>query len=95
MANTTRLVKVFIADTEERIPLEQRILYIGNEKVTDSTDQELFYEIAIKEILDKHNATRSKILDRKAQEKFGRDIFLEPAKIRDLKMVVVTLAEFK
>lgn len=89
-----RIVKVFIADPNENVPLEKRVLYSGDEKLTDLTDQELFFEVPITEILVEHNHYRKTLVDKKQAEKFGRDIFLEPARIRDLKMVVVAVAQF-
>lgn len=93
MANQSkrRLVQVLIVDPNENIPLEQCLLYRGEQKLTDATDQELFFELDIKDILAKHNEARIKIVDKKVKE---RTEYLEPAKIRDLKMVVVTVAEF-
>lgn len=88
---TRRLVQVFIADPDENVPLEQSLLYSGDQKLTDATDQELFFEIDIKSILDKHNSSRVKIINKKVKE---RTEHLEPAKIRDLKMVVVNVASF-
>lgn len=91
MAATRRLVKVVIVDPNENIPLDQCLLYSGEEKLTDATDQELFFEIDIKDILAKHNEKRGKIVDKKVKERVE---YLEPAKIRDLKMVVVNVASF-
>lgn len=93
MANTPtrRLVQVFIADPDVNVPLDQSMLYSGDQKLTDATDQELYFEIDMKSILDKHNAARVKILNKKVKE---REEFLEPVKIRDLKMVVVNVAQF-
>lgn len=92
--SNARIVKVFIADSNENLPLASRVLHSGDEQLTDLTDQELFFEVPIAEILAKHNETRKTTVDKKQAEKFGRDIFLEPARIRDLKMVVVTVAQF-
>ncbi len=88
---TRRLVQVIIVDPNDNIPLDQCLLYNGIPKLTDATDQELFYEIEIKDLLAKHNEKRVKIVDKKVKE---RTEHLEPAKIRDLKMVVVTIASF-
>ncbi len=88
---TRRLVQVIIVDPNDNIPLDQCLLYNGTPKLTDATDQELFYEIEIKDLLAKHNEKRIKIVDKKVKE---RTEHLEPAKIRDLKMVVVTIASF-
>ena len=89
-----RVVKVYVADPHKDVPLKDSLLYSGEEKMTDLTDQELFYEINIKEILDKHNEARVKMLDKDASKKAGKDIFLEPAKIRELVMTVVDVAVF-
>ncbi len=86
-----RLVQVFIADPEENVPLERSLLYSGEQKLTDATDQELFFEIDIKSVLEKHNEVRIKFVNKKVKE---RTEYLEPAKIRDLKMVVVNVATF-
>lgn len=90
-AATRRLVKVVIVDPNENIPLDQCALYNGAEKITDATDQELFFEIDINNLLTKHNEARVKLIDKKVKE---RTEYLEPAKIRDLKMVVVNIASF-
>lgn len=86
-----RLVKVVIIDPDDRIPLEKCILYNGSEKLTDLTDQELFFEIDIRDILHGHNEIRKKLTDKTVKE---RTEFLEPVKVRDLRMVVVTVASF-
>ena len=86
-----RLVKVIIVDPNENIPLADCVLYSGEEKLTDATDQELFFEVDIKQLLDAHNAKRTKVIDKKVKE---RTEHLEPAKIRELKMVVVNIASF-
>ena len=92
--SNARIVKVFIADSNDNLPLDKRVLHTGAEQLTDLTDQELFFEVPIAELLAKHNTVRAATVDKKQAEKFGRDIFLEPARIRDLKMVVVTVAAF-
>lgn len=92
--STARIVKVYIADPNENLSLSDRVLYSGDEQLTDSTDQELFFETPIKELLAKHNELRLHTIDKKASEKSGRDVLLEAVRIRDLKMVVVTVASF-
>lgn len=91
---TMRIVKVFIVDANENIPLEQRVLYRGDEKLTDLTDQELFFEIGIQPLLAAHNQMRITVLDRKASTAMGKPVHLEPVRIRDLKMNVVEVAKF-
>jgi hypothetical protein len=92
--NMRRIVQVFIADTDENLPLNKSVLYQGAQKLTDMNDQELYFEIPIVDLLAKHNESRVKTLDKSATRKHGKDIFLEEAKIRDLKMVVVNVATF-
>lgn len=94
MANTTRIIKIFVADADENLPLDKRLIFTGEEKLTDCTDQELFFEVPINELLTKHNDFRKTVSDKKASEKFGREVKLEPVRIRDLKMTVVTIASF-
>lgn len=89
---STRLVKVFIVDPNVNLPLESRLLYNGEEKITDLTDQELFFEIDINGLLTKHNETRIKTEDKKANK--DKPVYLEAARVRDLKMQVVVLAQF-
>jgi hypothetical protein len=86
---TRRVVQVFVADPNENIPLDDCLLYKGPVKVTDATDQELFFELDIKEMLATHNIKRTMLLDKKVKDRTEN---LEPAKVRDLKMVVVTVA---
>jgi len=88
---TRRIVQVYIADPCEDVPLKDAILYTGEQKMTDLTDQELFFEIDIKGVLEAHNAKRTKLVNKKVKD---RTEYLEPAKVRDLKMVVVTVAGF-
>jgi len=95
MATTNRrIVQVFIADPNENVPLEKSILYTGSQKLTDLTDTELFFEVPMSEILKTHNEMRVQQLDKEATKRAGKDILLDPVKIRDLKMVVVTVASF-
>lgn len=86
-----RVVQVYIADPDENVPLDQALLYTGPSKLTDLTDQELFFELDIKQMLDAHNAKRTTLVNKKVKE---RTEYLEPARVRDLKMVVVNVATF-
>lgn len=92
--STRRIVQVFIADANENIPLEKSLLYQDEKPfLTDLTDQELFFEIDIKSILDKHNEYRITVKDKDESTKDNPE-YLEKAKIRDLKMTVVNVASF-
>jgi hypothetical protein len=91
MASQRRLVQVVIVDPDENVPIEQCLLHHGEPKLTDATDQELFFEIDIKRLLDAHNEKRVKLTNKKVKERVEQ---LEPAKIRDLRMAVVEIARF-
>lgn len=86
-----RIVQVYIADPSDDVPLADAILYTGEQKMTDLTDQELFFEIDIRALLEAHNTKRTQIINKKIKD---RTEYLEPAKVRDLKMVVVDVASF-
>lgn len=86
-----RMVRVLIVDPDEDVPVEKSVLHDGKEQLTDLTDQELFFEVDLKEALTKHNEYRQTIVDKTVKD---RTEHLEAIRIRDLKMLVVTLAEF-
>lgn len=88
-----RIVRVYIADTNKYIPVDKRIIYSGAEQITNLDDQELFFEIDVKKLLDKHNEFRGTIRN-KAESTKDTIVYLEPARIRDLKMIVVDIAKF-
>lgn len=83
-----RIVQVFVCDPDDNIPLDKALLYKGDPKFTDSTDQELFFEIDIKTILDAHNEFRTTLTKKNSEKK------LDAIRVRDLKMVVVNVAQF-
>jgi len=90
---TRRLVQVVIADPDRRVRPEIALIYQGPAMFTDATDQELFFELDIMSKLAAYNNERTKIPDKTLSTK-DREVFLEPAKIRDLKMIVVNIATF-
>ena len=85
-----RVVQVIVADPNENVPLKDCLLYEGKVHLTDLTDQELYFELDIKNMLAKHNEKRVKFVDKKVKDRVE---YLEPAKVRDLKMIVVTVAQ--
>ena len=84
-----RKVQQFLTDPDDNIPLESRVLYEGDVFLTDESDQELIYRVPVQEILTKHNEYRVTVRDRRYKDK---EVFLEPARIRDLRLTTVTLA---
>lgn len=91
MARKLRIVQVFIVDPNENVSLEDCLLYKGEAKMTDLENNELFFELDIKDILAKHNEKRIKMVNKLIKDRVE---YLEPAKIRDLKMNVVDIATF-
>lgn len=86
-----RLIQIFIADPDENVPLDHCLLYSGEQKLTDLTDQELFFEVDVRSLLESHNAKRVNLVNKAVKERTEN---LEPARVRDLKMTVVTIAQF-
>lgn len=89
-----RIVRIFIVDVDENLPLNKRILHQTEEQLTDLTDTELFMTLGIGDKLAAHNTVRAATLDKKASTKAGKDVFLEPIRIRDLRMFVSAIASF-
>lgn len=89
-----RVVQVFIADPHPDVPMDKALLYKGEPTFTDSTDQELYFELPVAALLARHNEQRVLLLDKEATRKSGREVRLEPARVRDLKMAVVVIAQF-
>jgi hypothetical protein len=87
-----RLVRVIIADPHPDIPLNKALLHNGEEQFTDATDSELFFEVPIQELLKQHNDKVRSMAKNSAVK--DRTEYLPPARIRDLKMTVITIASF-
>jgi len=91
----TRLVKVFVVDPDASLKVVDRMIYRGEEQLTDKNDQELFFDIDMSKLLASHNEIREKTKDKKVKPAAdGTITYLEPARIRDLRMQVVVLAQF-
>jgi hypothetical protein len=104
-----RIIKVYVVDPNSNVPMDKCILYQSNEYLTDLTDQEIFFGLKfyhpkrtiidvptlnIEDFLKEYNRDRIKFLDKKLSRETGRDVYLEPVKIRELKMVIVNIATF-
>lgn len=88
LMTANRIVQIYIADTYDSIPLDKRLIYEGKSFFTDLTDQELFFALDVNGILTAHNEYRVTVRDKKIKDRVE---MLEPARVRDLKMVVVTV----
>lgn len=94
MLNQPRIVRIYIVDLDENLTLPDRLIFTSPETFTDATDTELFYDIDIKDLLAKHNEKRVKTLDKEATRDKGKDVFLEPVRVRDLYMTVSNIVVF-
>lgn len=90
--NIRRMVQMYVVDPDEQVPLDKSTLYKCDPFLTDLTDQELWYGINLPNLLKGHNDYRITLVNKKVKE---RTEFLEVIRIKDLSMLVVTLAEFK
>lgn len=88
-----RVVRVFLVDPDERVPLDKRILHRTEEMTTDAVDQELFHEIPVVQLLKEHNELRRSIKWKEEGSK-GDAEPLKEIRIRDLVMSVTTVASF-
>lgn len=85
-----RLVRVIIADPDENVPVANALLHDSGEIFTDKTDQELFFDVALADLLKQHNERRITFRDKSIKD---REQMLEEARIRDLTMVVIDIAD--
>jgi len=89
--NTRRIVQIYVADPDDQVPLDKALLYKGDPFLTDLTDQELWYGIGLPDLLKTHNDYRITVVNKKVKERTEN---LETIRIKDLSMLVVTLAQF-
>jgi hypothetical protein len=82
-----------VVDPNENVPMEDSIMW-QKECLTDETDVELLQQIGMVEILAKHNSKRVSILDKTRSIAAEKDIYLEPAKLRDVVSRVITVVIF-
>lgn len=85
-----RKVQQFLTDPDDNLPLDKRVLFEGEVFLTDETDAELIYRVPVQELLAKHNEYRVTVREKKFKDK---EVLLEPAKIRDLRLTTVTIAQ--
>lgn len=90
-----RIVEVYVVDPHEDVKPEDSLIWKDQDRsVTDLSDEEIWFEFAaeIAEALREHNEKRTRI---PVKDWEGREPkYLEPARIRDVTMTVVTVAEF-
>jgi hypothetical protein len=92
-----RVVRIFLVDPDERIPAERRVLFRSDEMTTDATDQELFFDIPVNNLLREHNTTTRATTkwEEKTADGVRERTGLKEVRIRDLVMSVTTIAAFE
>jgi len=86
-----RLVRVFIVDPNQSVPIERSVLYDGKEFWTDLDDQDLILQIDLPNLLKTHNVYRTTLPDLYAQRTAGATCNLEAATVMDIKTGIMTL----
>jgi hypothetical protein len=81
MTSARRIVQIYVVDPDEAVPVDRALLYQDGPRLTDATDDELRYGLNLPALLEKHNAYRV-------------ESGLEPARIRDIKIEIATIAKF-
>jgi hypothetical protein len=81
MTTVRRIVQIYVVDPDEAVPVDKALLHHDGPRLTDATDDELRYELNLPALLEKHNAYRA-------------ELELEPARIRDVKIEIVTMVRF-
>lgn len=90
-----RVVRVFLVDPDERVPVDQRMLHKSDEMITDATDDELFFKIPVQTLIDDHNKLRNSVeWEENGPAGVRRVVGLKPIQIRDLSMQVTVIAAF-
>lgn len=89
-----RLVEVFVVDPHLDVADEESVLYHQEAFVTSKSDNDLLFEINVKELLDAHNVKRVKMVDETKSEGRDKDVMLKKAKVSDLSMRVREVGTF-
>jgi hypothetical protein len=88
-----RLVRIMVVDRCEDVPADESILF-QEEMFTELTDEEIWLSIGLEDALEKYNAKRILLLDKAISREQGRDVVLEPLRLKDVAKVITTLASF-
>ena len=77
-----RIVRMFVADPDEKLSLTESVLLQTDEKLTDETDQELLFSHDVQRLLVWHNGKR-------------KERNLPEIRLSDLVIAVNTLFQFE
>lgn len=81
---------------DSRLKAAQALVYLDEESIlSDLSDDELFMEIDVKGLLERHNAFRGQIEDKSVSRQFEKVVYLEDdLDPNDLRFHVITEASF-
>lgn len=89
-----RLVMVWVVDHHPDVPTEDCVLFQGQPYLTDETNEEITLGLGLLTKLEEYNKTRTQIVDKKATRQSGTEVCLEPARVKDISVAIVPLANF-
>ena len=93
-AKTRRIVNIYIVDPDKAVPMDKALLYSRENLLTEDEDQDLLFNLDVKDIVTKHNSVRVTILDEEKTDKRGSNVYLQEVRPSELTMKIVTLAQF-
>lgn len=94
MANSERVVQIYVADLDQNLPLDKRLIWQSEPIFTDLTDNDLWFDMAvvITEKLGEHNKYRLTVRNKSIKD---REQMLEEIRPRDLSVNFTNLAQFQ
>jgi len=92
MSRLRRMVKVFVCDPDENVPVEKCLLHESEAMMTELSNEELYFDLDLKPLIKAHNAYRKTLLNKKIR---SRKEHLEKVRLGDLRYAVLSLVEFR
>jgi len=82
-----RIVNIYVVDTDDKVPVDERLIEQRLGTFTDETDDALKMTLNLSEVLDSHNEYRATLKD-------DDDKPLKPIRISDLVVRIEPVATF-
>lgn len=94
MANSERVVQIYVADLDQNLPLDKRLIWQSEPTFTDLKDDEVWFDLAstITAKLAEHNKYRLTVRNKAIKD---REVMLEEIRPRDLSVNFTNLAQFQ
>lgn len=93
MNRTMSLLRIYVIDVDPRVPLKDRILHQTDDFWSEDKNEDLYYDLNLKEKLEAHNKLRASIKweDKDCNGKIVMVDGLPPIKYSDLNKQVINL----